>query len=82
MTFLKTALSALKEVYLMADTKQVVNVVALVLLIVGGLNWGLVGLFGFDLVEFLLGAVPFLQKLVYVLVGLAAVYEAFVAFKK
>ena len=66
----------------MADTKKVVDMTALVLLVVGGLNWGLVGLFGFDLVEFLLGAVPFLQKLVYVLVGLAALVKLVALFKK
>jgi len=48
--------------------------VAVVLLVIGGLNWGLVGLFNFDLVEAILGSVPVLQKIVYILVGLAAVY--------
>lgn len=43
------------------------------LLIIGGLNWGLVGLFEFDLVERLLGSVSWLQRAVYVLVGLSAI---------
>lgn len=51
------------------------NVIAQVLLIVGGLNWGLVGLFQFDLVAELFGGQDSpLSRLVYVLVGLAAVY--------
>lgn len=51
-----------------------VDWIAIVLVIVGGLNWGLVGLFQFDLVEFLLGSIAVLQRLVYVVVGLAALY--------
>jgi uncharacterized membrane protein YuzA (DUF378 family) len=54
-----------------------IDVVAAVLLVIGGLNWGLWGLFEFDLVAALLGgstAAP--AKLVYVLVGLAAAYQA------
>lgn len=48
------------------------KIVASLLLIVGGLNWGLVGLFDFDLVQWLLGSSQFLVKVVYDLVGLAA----------
>jgi len=50
--------------------------VAIVLVIVGGLNWGLVGLFSFDLVAALLGDMSVLSRIVYVLVGLSAVYVA------
>ena len=49
------------------------NVVTLVLLIVGGLNWGLVGAFQFDLVAALFGGQDaMLARVVYVLVGLSA----------
>ena len=44
------------------------------LLIVGGLNWGLVGLLKLNLVETLLGSMPVLVMLVYVLVGASALY--------
>ena len=47
---------------------------AWVLLIVGGLNWGLVGLLNLDLVMLLLGRWPVLAQLVYILVGLSAVW--------
>jgi len=48
--------------------------VAWILLIIGGLNWGLVGLFGFDLVATIFGgAGSMLARIVYVLVGLSAV---------
>lgn len=49
--------------------------VTFVLLVVGGLNWLLVGLFNWDLVMALLGSWPIVVKAVYVLVGLSAVYE-------
>ena len=52
------------------------DVLAAVLLVVGGLNWGLWGLFRFDLVASALGGVPFLMNAVYVLVGAAALYQA------
>lgn len=52
-----------------------IDIIAAVLLVVGGLNWGLVGLFQFDLVAALFGAGSTLARLVYVLVGLAAAYQ-------
>jgi len=52
---------------------KTVMLIAKVLVIVGGLNWGLVGLFNFDLVATLLGAQSLLANLVYVLVGISAV---------
>ena len=53
------------------------NVITLVLLIVGGLNWGLVGLFGFDLVAALFGDMSTLSRIVYILVGLSALWQIF-----
>ena len=55
---------------------KTIDVIAAVLLVVGGLNWGLVGLFNFDLVATLLGSQSFLASVVYVLVGLSAAYQA------
>lgn len=52
------------------------HMAVLTLVIVGALNWGLVGLLNYNLVEGLLGAWPGLVKLVYLLVGAAAVYLA------
>lgn len=48
--------------------------IALILLIVGGLNWGLVGLFDFDLVAAIFGMMSALSRIVYILVGLSAIY--------
>ena len=53
------------------------DVTAAILLVVGGLNWGLVGLFGFDLVAAIFGGQSAsLARVVYSLVGLCAVYQA------
>lgn len=49
---------------------------AKVLVLVGALNWGLVGVLNFNLVETLLGSWPMLVTLVYALVGLSALYRA------
>ena len=51
------------------------NIVTLVLVIVGGLNWGLVGLFGFDLVATIFGAGSMLSRVVYILVGASALWQ-------
>jgi len=53
--------------------------IAIVLVIIGGLNWGLVGAINLDLVDTILGSVPVLAKIVYIIVGLAAVYLAVIA---
>ena len=47
--------------------------VSLVLVVIGGLNWGLVGIAKFDLVATIFGAMTVLSRIVYTLVGLAAV---------
>jgi len=58
----------------MAKKRSVLEWVVLVLVLVGALNWGLVGVANLDLVALILGAIPILQKVVYILVGLAALY--------
>lgn len=46
--------------------------IVLILVVVGGLNWGLVGLFGFDLVAALFGEMTAISRVVYSLVGISA----------
>jgi len=55
---------------------KILHIVAMTLLWVGGLNWGLVGLFQFNLVDVLVGGFG-LTNIVYILVGLAAVYAIY-----
>ncbi len=47
---------------------------ALTIAIIGALNWGLIGLFQFDLVRFIFGDMSWLSRIVYVLVGLSGLY--------
>ncbi|HSK48738.1 MAG TPA: DUF378 domain-containing protein [Coriobacteriia bacterium] len=55
--------------------------IALALLVIGGINWGLVGLFQFDLVaEIFGGADTLLARIVYIAVGVSAVFVAIDAF--
>ena len=60
---------------------NVIDWIALVLAIIGGLNWGLVGAFKFDLVATIFGDMSSLSRIVYVLVGLAALYLIYTSTK-
>lgn len=51
-----------------------VDIAALVLLVIGGLNWGLIGLANYNLVGMIFGSIPMLENLIYIVVGVAAVY--------
>ncbi|KPN61945.1 DUF378 domain-containing protein [Aliiroseovarius crassostreae] len=51
------------------------HLVTLILVCIGGVNWGLVGLANFDLVAALLGDMSILSRIVYLLVGVSAVYQ-------
>jgi hypothetical protein len=64
-----------------AKRMNAVDWVTMVLLIIGGLNWGLVGLFNFDLVATLFGQMSALSRIIYVLVGLSALYSIYTASK-
>lgn len=55
---------------------KTLHMVAFILLVVGGLNWGLVGLFQYNLVESLFASVSGLTQIVYILVGVSAVWLA------
>lgn len=48
--------------------------IALILVVIGALNWGLVGLMDFDAVLVIFGDMSFLSRLVYILVGISGVY--------
>ena len=62
----------------MADERRsalrTVDTIALVLVLIGAINWGLVGLFGFDLVAAIFGEMTALSRIIYTLVGAAGVY--------
>lgn len=54
--------------------KTWLHMIAFTLLVIGGVNWGLVGLFRLNLVNSLFGTSPGLEQVVYILVGVSAVY--------
>ena len=53
---------------------KAVDNIALVLIIIGAINWGLVGLFNFNLVDFLFGEGSVLSKIIYILVGISSLW--------
>lgn len=53
---------------------KILDKVALVLIIIGALNWGLIGLFRFDLVATLFGEMSVLSRIVYSLVGISGLW--------
>jgi len=64
-----------------ASRMSVPDWVATALMIVGGINWGLVGVLDFDLVATLFGEQTPLTRLIYAVVGLAALYGVYMAIK-
>jgi uncharacterized membrane protein YuzA (DUF378 family) len=64
-----------------SSAMSAVDYIAMALLIVGGLNWAMVGLFDVDVVARLFGAGSPATRLVYVLVGIAALYSIYTAAK-
>lgn len=54
---------------------KVVDMVALVLVIIGAINWGLVGLFNFNLVDTIFGTMSMVSRIIYTLVGIAGLWS-------
>ena len=53
---------------------KTIDYIALTLVIIGAINWGLIGFFKFDLVAFLFGQMTWLSRVVYAIVGLCGLY--------
>ena len=53
---------------------KIIDKIALILIIIGAINWGLIGLFGFDLVATLFGEMSIISRIVYGLVGLSGLW--------
>lgn len=53
---------------------KIVDYIALILVLIGAVNWGLIGFFRLDLVRILFGDMSMLSRIVYALVGIAALY--------
>lgn len=60
---------------------NIIQKIALVLTIIGALNWGLIGIFNYNLVEGLFGTDSFLTMLIYILVGIAGIVNIMLLFQ-
>lgn len=70
-----TVKNKMMDQYLGGEKMEILRRVALALLIIGGINWGLIGFFQFDLVASIFGGQEaLLSRIVYALVGLSALY--------
>ena len=56
---------------------KTIDVIAEILLLIGGLNWGLVGIFNFDLVAAIFGDLSIISRIIYILVAVSALYDLF-----
>lgn len=53
---------------------KVIDKIALVLVIIGAINWGLIGIFKFDLVATIFGAMSIISRIIYTLVGISGLW--------
>lgn len=53
---------------------KLIDTIALTLVIIGALNWGLIGFFRFDLIAFLFGNMSWISRIIYALVGISGIY--------
>ncbi len=56
---------------------RTISLIAWILVIIGGINWGLVGAFEWNLVNLIFGSIEWLERIVYILVGLSAILMIF-----
>ncbi len=54
---------------------KVLDIIALILVIIGAINWGLIGIFNFNLVDTIFGAMSVISRIIYALVGIAGLYS-------
>lgn len=53
---------------------KAIDYIALALVVIGAINWGLIGFFGFDLVRVIFGDMSLLSRIIYALVGICGLY--------
>ena len=61
---------------------KVIDTIALVLIIIGAINWGLVGIFNFNLVDAIFGAMSVISRIIYILVGISGLWAIKLLFDK
>ncbi len=53
---------------------KIIDTIALVLIIIGAINWGLIGIFNFNLVETVFGGLSVISRIIYILVGISGLW--------
>lgn len=53
---------------------KIIDKIALVLVIIGAINWGLIGIFNFNLVDTILGTMSIISRIIYILVGVSGLW--------
>ena len=61
---------------------KVIDTIALVLIIIGAINWGLVGIFNFNLVDAIFGAMSVISRIIYILIGISGLWAIKLLFDK
>ena len=61
---------------------KVIDTIALILVIIGAINWGLIGFFNFNLVDTLFGAMSIISRIIYILVGISGLWAIKLLFEK
>lgn len=54
---------------------KIVDTIALILIIIGAINWGLIGIFNFNLVETIFGGFSVISRIIYILVGISGLWS-------
>jgi uncharacterized membrane protein YuzA (DUF378 family) len=60
------------------DMAKIINMIAIILVIIGAINWGLIAINGFDLVTFITPDYPQIERLIKLIVGIAGIYFAYI----
>ena len=61
---------------------KIIDTIALILIIIGAINWGLVGIFNFNLVDTLFGTMSVISRIIYILVGISFLWGIKLIFYK
>lgn len=61
---------------------KIIDTIALILIIIGAINWGLVGLFNFNLVDTIFGTMSIISRIIYILVGIFGLWGIKLIFDK
>lgn len=61
---------------------KIIDTIALVLIIIGAINWGLIGIFNFNLVEAIFGGLSIITRVIYILVGISGLWGIKLIFDK